>query len=44
MQLKANVRLFDIISQSQKVYGKKMEPVCQKWKVTRNELDVLLFL
>lgn len=44
MQFKVNVRFFDIISQSQKGYGKKMEPVCQKWKLTRNELDILLFL
>lgn len=35
---------FDILSQSQKAYGKQMEPVCKKWDLTRSEMDVLLFL
>ena len=35
---------FDILSQSQKAYGKQLEPVCRKWELTRSELDVLLFL
>ena len=35
---------FDILSQSQKAYGKQLEPVCKKWDLTRSELDVLLFL
>lgn len=35
---------FDIIHQAQKSYGRWMEPVCKKWKLTRNELDVMLFL
>ena len=35
---------FDILSQSQKAYGKQLEPVCRKWDLTRSEVDVLLFL
>lgn len=35
---------FDIMGQSQKAYNKKLEPICKKWDVTRNELDILLFL
>ena len=35
---------FDILSQSQKIYGRCLEPVCRKWALTRSELDVLLFL
>ncbi len=35
---------FDILSQSQKVYTRQLEPVCKKWDLTRSEVDVLLFL
>ena len=35
---------FDVLHQSQKAYSRHMEPVCQKWELTRSELDVLLFL
>lgn len=27
-----------------KLYDRKLEPVCEKWKLTRMELDILLFL
>lgn len=39
-----NAAFFDIMVKAQKHYGKHLEPVCQKWHLTRNELDVLLFL
>lgn len=35
---------FDTFQRSKKSYGRAMEPVCRKWDLTRNELDVLLFL
>lgn len=35
---------FDILGQAQKAYSKQMEPVCKEWNLTRNELDVMLFL
>ena len=35
---------FDTMTQSQKVYSRQLEPVCEKWDLTRSELDVLLFL
>ena len=35
---------FDIMTQAQKGYARYLEPVCREWGLTRNELDVLLFL
>jgi len=35
---------FDIMARAQKGYARLMEPLCKKWDITRNELDVLLFL
>ena len=35
---------FDILGQAQKAYSKQLEPVCREWNLTRNELDVMLFL
>ena len=35
---------FDIMSRAQKGYSRLLEPICRKWNLTRNELDVLLFL
>ena len=35
---------FDILSKSQKVYSRQLEPVCRKWSLTRSEVDVILFL
>lgn len=34
----------DALGKVQKLYGKSLEPVCKKWTLTRNELDVMLFL
>ncbi len=38
------ILFFETLQRSKKSYGRLLEPVCQKWKLTRNELDVLLFL
>lgn len=35
---------FDILSKSQKLYTRHLEPVCRKWELTRTEVDVILFL
>ncbi len=35
---------FDIMARAQKGYARLLDPVCKKWDLTRNELDVLLFL
>ena len=35
---------FDIMTQAQKGYARYLEPVCREWGLTRNELDVILFL
>lgn len=44
MELGATIHYFDIMGQARKSYGKALEPVCQRWQLTRNELDVMLFL
>jgi len=38
------INYFDIIGMAQKSYSKLLEPICRKWDLTKNELDVLLFL
>ncbi len=35
---------FDNLQKLQKNYGRLLDPVCKQWALTRNELDVLLFL
>jgi len=35
---------FDTMTKAQKGYARLMDPICKKWELTRNELDVLLFL
>lgn len=44
MQSFTMANYFDIMTQSQKLYGRQLEPICKKWELTRNELDILLFL
>ncbi len=35
---------FDTMARAQKGYARLLDPICRKWNLTRNELDVLLFL
>lgn len=35
---------FEVVSRAKKKYARAMEPVCRQWNLTKNELDVLLFL
>ena len=35
---------FDTMARAQKGYARLLDPICKKWDLTRNELDVLLFL
>ncbi len=35
---------FDIMTEARKGYSRFLEPACREWGLTRNELDVLLFL
>lgn len=35
---------FDNMLRAKKGYAKVLEPICRAWELTRNELDVLLFL
>ena len=40
----AQFNYFDTMARAQKGYARLLEPICKKWDLTRNELDVLLFL
>ena len=42
--LVAQFNYFDTMARAQKGYARLLEPICRKWDLTRNELDVLLFL
>lgn len=35
---------FEVTQRAKKKYAQMMEPICSRWNLTRNELDVLLFL
>lgn len=38
------IQYFDTLIRAGKCYGRLLEPVCRRWDVTRNEMDILLFL
>lgn len=40
----ARFNYFDTMARAQKGYALLLEPICKKWDLTRNELDVMLFL
>ena len=42
--LSTQFNYFDTMARAQKGYARLLEPICKKWDLTRNELDVLLFL
>ena len=42
--LLAEFNYFDTMARAQKGYARLLEPICKKWDLTRNELDVMLFL
>lgn len=44
MQFSASFNYFDIMGMAKKNYARCLDPVCRKWGLTKNELDVLLFL
>jgi MarR family transcriptional regulator for hemolysin len=35
---------YETMLRARKGYSKVMDPICQQWNLTRNELDVILFL
>ncbi len=43
-RFRSDVNFFDIMHRAQKGYSRLMDPLCQKYNLTRNEMDVLLFL
>lgn len=44
MKASASMNYFDIMGMAKKSYNMILAPICSKWEITRNELDVLLFL
>lgn len=44
MEFDHSINYFDITGAARKVYSRYLEPLCKKWALTRNELDVLLYL
>ena len=44
MHFGAEFNYFDAMSSAKKSYDKLLDPICQQWNLTRNELDVMLFL
>ena len=44
MHFGAEFNYFDAMASAQKSYGRLLEPICQEWKLTRTELNVMLFL
>jgi len=38
------VEYFETMLRARKLYSRTMDPICRQWDLTRNELDVLLFL
>ena len=44
MHFGAEFNYFDAMASARKSYTTLLDPICQEWKMTRNELDILLFL
>lgn len=44
MHFAGEFNYFDAMVSARKSYSKLLDPICQEWKLTRNELDILLFL
>ena len=44
MKNSASMNYFDIMGVVKKSYNMILSPIYSKWEITRNELDVLLFL
>ena len=44
MHFGTDFNYFDVMAAAKKNYSKILDPICQEWFLTRNELDILLFL
>ena len=44
MDFSTEYNYFDAMASARKSYARLLDPICQEWKLTRNELDVMLFL
>ena len=44
MQFSAGIDYYDILGMAKKGYSKLLAPLCEEYSLTRNELDVMLFL
>ena len=44
MKVSTSINYFNTLGMAKKSYNMILAPICSKWEITRNELDVLLFL
>lgn len=44
MDTNISIQFFDMIGASRKLYARFMEPLCRKWELNQNEIDVMMFL
>lgn len=44
MEFNTSINYFDTTGAARKLYARFLEPLCRKWDLSRNEIDVLLFL
>ena len=44
MSFSGEFHYFVTSAASKKLYARLLDPICQQWQLTRNELDILLFL
>lgn len=44
MKVSSRINYFNTLGMAKKSYNMILSPICNKWEITRNELDVLLFL
>ena len=44
MKVSTSMNYFNTLGMAKKSYNTVLAPICSKWEITRNDLDVLLFL
>ena len=44
MHFGAEFNYFDVMASAKKSYSRLLDPICQEWKLTRTELNVIVFL
>ena len=44
MSIELKADYFDNMLRAKKAYSNVIDPICRRWELTRNEMDILLFL